>query len=194
MNPKSTNNALARAWAIEFNQRHRCAPVEASMRRLRFTALLICATLLFLAGRGFAETNADAPTGKPDASIDLATKDGVDLVKGQWRYSDTKITEVNFKAAGADKQPTGPSNKTYDYTPNAGGLEFDDSKWETIEPTSLDARRSTGRLCFNWYRINVTVPARVGDVDVTGSTVVFQTSLDDYAEVWVDGELSRALG
>ena len=194
MNPKSINNALARAWAIEFNQRHRCAPVEASMRRLRFTALLICATLLFLAGRAFAETNADAPTGKPDASIDLATKDGVDLVKGQWRYSDTKITEVNFKAAGADKQPTGPSNKTYDYTPHAGGLEFDDSKWETIEPTTLDARRSTGRLCFNWYRINVTVPARVGDVDVTGSTVVFQTSLDDYAEVWIDGELSRALG
>ena len=194
MNPKSINNALARACAIEFNQRHRFAPIEASMRRLRFTAVLICATLLFLAGRAFAETNADAPPGKPDASIDLATKDGVDLVKGQWRYSDTKITEVNFKAAGADKQPTGPSNKTYDYTPHAGGLEFDDSKWETIEPTSLDARRSTGRLCFNWYRINVTVPARVGDVDVTGSTVVFQTSLDDYAEVWIDGELSRALG
>src|SRR2546430_6803556 len=194
MNPKSINNALARAWAIEFNQRHRFAPIEASMRRLRFTAVLICATLLFLVGRAFAETNADAPPGKPDASIDLATKDGVDLVKGQWRYSDTKITEVNFKAAGADKQPTRPSNKTYDYTPHAGGLEFDDSKWEIIEPTTLDARRSTGRLCFNWYRINVTVPARVGDVDVSGSTVVFQTSLDDYAEVWIDGELSRALG
>ncbi len=168
MNPKSINNALARAWAIEFNQRHRFAPIEASMRRLRFTAVLICATLLFLAGRAFAETNADAPPGKPDASIDLATKDGVDLVKGQWRYSDTKITEVNFKAAGADKQPTGPSNKTYDYTPHAGGLEFDDSKWEIIEPTTLDARRSTGRLCFNWYRINVTVPARVGDFGING--------------------------
>src|SRR5436190_2154466 len=154
--------SLVRAWAIEFNRNNRNASVEASLRRLRFTALFIFAALLFLVGRAFAETNADAPTGKPDASIDLATKDGVDLVKGQWRYSDTKITEVNFKAAGADKQPTGPSNKTYDYTPHAGGLEFDDSKWETIEPTTLDARRSTGRLCFNWYRINVTVQARVG--------------------------------
>src|SRR5207248_804089 len=40
----------------------------------------------------------------------------------------------------------------------------------------------------------VTVPARVGDVDVTVSTVVFQASLDDYAEVWIDSELSRARG
>src|SRR5436190_10374754 len=194
MNPMSINNALVRAWAIEFNREHHFAPVAASLRRLRFTALLACGILVFLAGRAFAGTNADAPTGKPDASIDLAKKEGVALVKGQWRYSDTKIIKVDFKSAGPDKQPTGTPNKTYDYSPHAGGVDFDDSKWEIIEPTTLDARRSTGRLCFNWYRINVTVPARVGDVDVTGSTVVFQTSLDDYAEVWIDGELSRALG
>ena len=82
------------------------------------------------------------------------TRNGVDMVKGQWRYSDTKIIEVDFKAAGADKQPTGAPDKTYDYVPHAGGADFDDSKWEMIEPTTLDARRSTGRLCFNWYRIN----------------------------------------
>src|SRR5438132_8831715 len=194
MNSKSINNALARAWAIEFNQRHRFAPIEASMRRLRFTALLICATLLFLAGRAFAETNADAPPGKPDASIDLATRDGVDLVKGQWRYSDTKIIEVNFKAVGPDKQPTGKPNRTYDFTPHAGVSDFDDSKWEKIDPTTLDARRSTGRLCFNWYRINITIPAHASDVDLAGATVAFETSIDDYAEIWVDGELSRAPG
>src|SRR5437016_11381808 len=194
MNPMSINNALVRAWAIEFNRKHHFALVEASLRRLRFSALLVFGTLVFLAGRAFPGTNADAPTGKPDASIDLAKKEGVALVKGQWRYSDTKIIEVDFKSAGPDKQPTGAPNKTYDYSPHAGGVDFDDSKWKIIEPTTLDVRRSTGRLCFNWYRINVTVPARVGDVDVTGSTVVFQTSLDDYAEVWIDGELSRALG
>ena len=55
--------------------------------------------LVFLAGRVFAETTR-TPAGRPDAAIDLATKDGVDLVKGQWRYSDTKIIEVDFKAAG----------------------------------------------------------------------------------------------
>ena len=111
---------------------------------------------------------------KPDAVIDLATKEGVDLVKGQWRYSDTKIIPVDFKAAGPDKQPTGKPTKTYDFTPHAGAAEFDDSKWETLDPTTLDARRSTGRLCFNWYRINVTIPARVDDVELAGATAVFR--------------------
>ena len=87
-------------------------------------ALLILTILVFLAGRAFAETNADAPTGKPDAAIDLATKAGVDLVKGQWRYSDTKIIEVDFKAAGSDKQPTGAPIKTYDYDAPRGRRRF----------------------------------------------------------------------
>src|SRR6266446_5148671 len=193
MTPLSIHASLVRALASEFNREHRGAQLEASLRRLRFVAVFVFGVLVFLAGRAFAETNADVPTRKPDSAIDLATKEGVDLVKGQWRYSDTKIIQVDFKTAGADKQPTGAPIKTYDYAPHAGGVDFDDSKWEKIEPTTLDARRSTGQLCFNWYRINVTIPARVGDVDVAGSTAVFQTSLDDYAEIWVDGELSRAL-
>jgi gluconolactonase len=65
----------------------------------------------------------------------------------------------------ADGQPTGAPVKTYDYTPHAGGAAFDDSRWEAIAPTSLTERRSTGRLCFAWYRINITVPERVGAFD-----------------------------
>ena len=137
---------------------------------------------------------ASAANGKPEASIDLATDTGAKMVKGQWRYSDTKIIEVDFKGPGPDKQPTGAPIKTYDYTPHAGGADFDDSKWETIVATTLDQRRATGRICFNWYRIKLTIPERIGDYDPTGSTVVFETALDDYAEVWVDGELSRYLG
>ncbi len=136
----------------------------------------------------------EGPTGKPAAMIDLATDEGVRLVKGQWRYSDTKIIEVDFRGPGPDKQPTGSPIKTYDYTPHAGGADFDDSQWEAIDPTTLDKRRSTGRLCFNWYRITLTIPERIGGFDPAGSTVVFETSVDDYAEVWVDGELTRGLG
>ena len=194
MTPLSIDGSLIRAWAIEFNREHRDAPTNASLRRLRFAVAFIFGVLVFLAGRALAETNADAPTGKPDAVIDLATKEGVDLVKGQWCYSDTKIIQVDFKAAGPDKQPTGKPIKTYDFTPHAGGVDFDDSKWEKIDATTLDARRSTGRLCFNWYRINITIPPRVNDVDLAGTTAVFETSIDDYAEIWVDGEMSRALG
>jgi gluconolactonase len=191
---RSLATSLLHAWATEFNRAHRQASVNASMCRLRFAAALAFAGLVFLAGRALAETNADAPTGKPDAVIDLATREGADLVKGQWRYSDTKIVPVDFRAAGPDKQPTGKPIKTYDFTPHAGSADFDDSKWEPLDPTTLEARRSTGRLCFNWYRINVTIPSRINGVDVTGATAVFETSIDDYAEIWVDGELSRALG
>ena len=141
-----------------------------------------------------AQTNQDVPSGIPNASIDLSTKEGVNLVKGQWRYSDVEIIQVDFKAPGPDGQPTGKPVKTYDYKPHAGGVDFDDSKWEVLDPTSLNKRRSTGRICFNWYRINLTIPKRIGNFDPTGSTVVFETSLDDYAEIWVDGEIPRALG
>ena len=191
---KSLSSAVLHAWATEFNRAQREAPIVASMWRLRFAAAVTFLTLVFLAGRALADTNADAPTGKPDAVLDLATKEGVDVVKGQWRYGDTKIIPVDFKAAGPDKQPTGKPIKTYDFTPHAGGADFDDSKWEVLDPTTLDARRSTGRLCFNWHRINITIPPRIKDVDLAGATAVFETSIDDYAEIWVDGELSRALG
>src|SRR5438034_2486140 len=194
MTPPSIDASLVRAWATQFNREHRDASTGASSRRLRFAVVFILGLLLFLTGRAFAETNADTPNNKPDAVIDLATKEGVDLVKGEWRYSNTKIIQVDFKTAGADNQPTGKSIKTYDFAPHAGGADFDDSKWEAIEPATLEARRSTGRLCFNWYRINITIPSRVNDVDLAGATAVFQTSLDDYAELWVDGEIARAFG
>ncbi|MEO6391781.1 MAG: SMP-30/gluconolactonase/LRE family protein [Pyrinomonadaceae bacterium] len=167
---------------------------------LRSFFLFVIALSLYTGWSGIAVdaarpiVSSGLPEGKPQASIDLATGDGVKLVKGEWRYSDTKIVETEFRGPGADRQPTGAPVKTYDFTPHAGGAEFDDSKWEVIAPTTLDQRRGNGRLGFNWYRMKFTVPERVGELDPTGSTVVFATSLDDYAEIWVDGELTRAPG
>ena len=157
----------------------------------------LAVVLALCSGRAKAQippAPVDPPAGAPDAVIDLASADGAALVKGQWRYSDTKIVDVDFRAAGADNQPSGGPIRTYDVTPHAGGPDFDDSAWPVIDPTSLSARRSTGRLCFNWYRISLTVPERVGGFETTGSTLVFETSLDDYAEVWVAGELPRRAG
>jgi gluconolactonase len=159
---------------------------------LFISASLILLTLVLINAE--AQISADVPQVKPEAIINLHTEDGVKLVKGEWRYSDTKIIEADFKSAGADNQPTGAPVKTYDYTPHAGGADFDDSKWEIISANSLEKRRGNGRIWFNWYRINITIPERIGDFDPTGSNVVFETSLDDYAEIWVDGELSRSVG
>jgi gluconolactonase len=116
------------------------------------------------------------------------------LVKGQWRYSDTRIIEVDSRGPGADLKPSGAPNRTYDYTPHAGTADFDDSKWEVIDPTTLDRRRSSGKICFNWYRVAVTIPEKIGNFDPTGSTVAFEIVIDDYSEIWVDGKLPRVLG
>lgn len=136
----------------------------------------------------------DVPNGRPAATIDLASAEGVKIVGGQWKYSDTKIIETDFRAAGADNQPSGQPVKTYDYAPKAGGADFDDTKWEKVSATDLQRRRGNGRLSFNWYRINLTIPEMVNGYAANGSTVVFQTALDDYAEIWVNGEIARYLG
>ena len=161
---------------------------------MKKTLFILFATLLLAALAVAQAGSSDVPSGTPLAAIDLATAEGARLVQGSWRYSDTKIIEVDFKGPGADGQPTGAPVKTYDYTPHAGGADFDDSQWEVIAPGTLQQRRGSGRLGFNWYRIRLTIPDRIGDFDPTGSTVVFETALDDYAEIWVDGELPRSLG
>jgi gluconolactonase len=154
-------------------------------------------TMVILAVTPFgaaAQITVDGPAGRPAAIINLATEEGVRLVKGQWRYSDVQIVEVEHRGPGPDLRPSGPPNRTYDITPHAGAADFDDSAWTALPASQLEARRGNGRLSFNWYRIKVTIPDRVGPFDPAGSTVVFEIVVDDYAEVWVDGNLPIVLG
>jgi gluconolactonase len=130
----------------------------------------------------------------PLATIDLGTSAGVALAKAQWRYSDARIVEADFYTPGAEGQPTGRMIKTLDISPRAGGKDFDDSAWEAFDGPEIMKRRTSGKFAFNWYRINFTVPMRIGDYDPTGATIVFDTRVDDYAEIWVDGELLRGQG
>jgi len=160
----------------------------------RLDNLLIFLTLGLTATSLSAQSVQDPPFGRPEAVIDLATQQGAELVKGQWRYSDTKIVEVESRGPGADLKPSGAPIKTYDYTPHAGAADFDDSRWQMIDASTLDTRRSTGKLCFNWYRIKLTIPEKIGNFDPTGSTVSFEIVIDDYAEVWVDGKMPRVPG
>ena len=135
--------------------------------------------------------------GRPDAIVDLQTEDGVALVGGRWRYSDAGVEEIEFVELGSPEDPLGPGtvpNRTYDISPHAEAADFDDSAWRALAPTDTMARLANGRVCFNWYRIAVTLPERIGDTDVAGSTVVFEVVIDDYAEVWVNGSMPHALG
>ena len=136
-------------------------------------------------------------SGRPDAIVDLQTAEGVALIGGGWRYSDAQVREIDFVTVGSPDDPLGPGktpNRTYDVVPHAEALDYDDSEWKTLSPEDTQLRLSDGRVCFNWYRLEVTVPERVGDRDPTGCTVVFEVVIDDYAEVWVNGEMPLDLG
>jgi gluconolactonase len=160
-----------------------------------WTTGLVVAFVVALVGTATAApASLGRPLGRPDALVDLRTGEGVRLVQGQWRYSDARIVEAEGRAPGPDLRPSGAPIATWDYAPKAGAADFDDSGWEALDATTLDVRRCTGRVCFGWYRIGITVPERIAGFDPTGATVAFEVVVDDYAEVWVDGRLAPVLG
>ena len=113
------------------------------------------------------------------AEIDLMKLAGCEMVKGEWRRHLVKFH-------------TGPKKNAIE--PKAHG-KFDDSSWEVVkDPADLKKTYGPGKFSMAWYRINVTLPEKVGDVDVAGSTVWFRTTVDDYAEVWVNGSIDLSFG
>jgi gluconolactonase len=166
------------------------------MRTLSLRAALAIAavTIGLIGAERAARADAPDPNTAPLAVIDLATAAGAASVAAEWRYHDVDIVPTQFPAAGADQQPSGAVQPTFDYTPHAGRAQFDDSAWNVISPESLAERRGHGRLSFNWYRLRFTVPARIGGADANAVSLYFAARLDDYAEIWVDGELARPFG
>jgi hypothetical protein len=111
--------------------------------------------------------------GRPDAVIDLQSQAGCALVGGQWRYADARVREIDFVEPGGpgSGDPLGPGdapNRTYDIEPHGEAVDFDDSTWSQPAPAETMRRLAGGRVCFNWYRIAVTIPERVGDLDPPG--------------------------
>src|SRR6266852_4041965 len=121
------------------------------MRSALTTLGLVLSLSLVRAG---GQTIQDPPVGRPDAVVDLTSHEGVQLVNGQWRYHDVQIVDADSRAVGPDLKPSGAPIRTYDYAPHAGLADYDDSQWEAIDATTLDQRRSTAKVCFNWYGIN----------------------------------------
>ena len=68
--------------------------------------------------------------------------------------------------------------------------DYDDSWWE--QNADIQERRSVG-FTFAWYRLRLTIPASVKGEDVAGRRVWFETNVDNYGEVYVDGHIDRNL-
>jgi gluconolactonase len=167
-----------------------------SARRLGCALGLVTLSLAAVGTAGLAAAPAGTRgplDGRPDAIVDLDTREGMELVRARWRFRDAAPTRTSFRAVAADLTPTGAPTETGDMQPRPGQPGFDEG-WAPLGPGTLQARRGDGRLSFAWYRVELTLPERVGALETTGAAVVFEIVVDDYAEVWVNGALSRVLG
>jgi hypothetical protein len=125
----------------------------------------------------------------PTLVVDLMSAEGAAMLGAQWRASDVTIKEVPL-IPGTITQ----NKMTYDIDPHAGGTDFDDSKCPVIEPKDLSARRSGGHVAFMWYRTPLTIPTKIRELDPAGAVAVFTATVDDYAEIWVNGVIPGRSG
>ena len=169
------------------------------MRTNNVAGLIACAALttLPLTFATHASAQAPPPTSPPQIApalvpanvVDLMTADGMTAFGAQWKHMEAKIVEGPALPAAM------PGYKTsYDIAPHAGEKGFDDSSWPTIEAKGLTDRRGGGKVSFLWYRTNLTVPAKIGNFETAGAKMVLTAYVDDYAEVWVNGEMPRRAG
>jgi hypothetical protein len=130
-----------------------------------------------------------APTLVPSLSVDLMTNQGSAAFGAQWRTMEAKIVERPTLTGHLPEY-----DKAYDISPHAGEAGYNDSSWPKIEAKDLAARRGGGYVIFVWYRANLTIPAKIGDFETAGAKAVLTAYVDDYAEVWVNGQMPRRAG
>jgi len=146
------------------------------------------------ARRGGGPPPAIAPLGKPLAVVDLMTPEGVSMLGAQWKIMDVKIVEAPAEFTQGPAKTLPQYKTTYEISPHANVENFDDSAWPTLDPKELGVHRGGGKVAFIWFRTNITLPAMVGSTNVAGRRAVLVVNVDDYAEVWVNGQLPRAVG
>jgi hypothetical protein len=132
---------------------------------------------------------AIAPAVPPVHVVDLMTDAGSAVFGAQWRAMEAKIVEC---PALTDAMPE--FKTTYDIEPHAEERGFDDSAWAVVAATELGAKRGGGMVSFFWFRATLTMPVNAAGFDIAGAMTVLRVNIDDYAEVWVDGEMPRAAG
>ena len=116
----------------------------------------------------------------PRVALDLNTREDRLKVKGQWKL-----------AEGYNPGEPNEGLAAQVLAIPARLADFDDSSWRVCE--NVRESLSVG-FTFAWYRIAVEFPESVDGMDVQGSRVLFETNIDNYGEVWVDGQIDRVTG
>jgi len=159
--------------------------------------LLIIA--LLAAVLSFSQETRQLSTGKPQAVADLKTIEGAALVNAGWYVQPAHIVDADFKLPGAAANdvlmlyPTGAAVKTHGIHPQINAVDFD-KNFMAIKPTSLEMREGTGLVSMAWYKVELTLPEKIGSLDIKGTTAVFEIVVDDYSEIWVNGKQMHAFG
>ena len=73
----------------------------------------------------------------------------------------------------------------------ARSADYDDSGWD--QDVDVQERLSKG-LTFAWYRLHVTIPSDIRGESLQGRRVWFETNVDNYGEVYIDGKIDRNIG
>ena len=86
------------------------------------------------------------------ATLNLENLDDLQLTNAKWRYADWLV-------------PGEPNGGLVDQLPESPArlADYDDSGWAVCENIQKGVSRG---LCFGWYRITVTLPERIDDVEL----------------------------
>lgn len=116
----------------------------------------------------------------PRIALDLNSDEDRRKVKGQWRLGRGLVPGQPNEGLSAQLLAA-----------PARLAEFDDSGWELCS----NVRQSISKgFTFAWYRITVELPEQVNGVALREYRVFFETNIDNYGEIWVDGKLERPAG
>ena len=164
------------------------------MKKLFFLSIILL-RVLHIAAQETRFLSVD----KPQAIADLRTNEGAALVNAKWFVQPAYITEANFRSPGAGPTdsmllyPTGMVIKTHVLHPQVGATDFD-AGFMPIKPTDLEMREGMGLVSFVWFKSEVTLPAIIGNLNTLGTTAVFEITVDDYSEIWVNGKQMQGFG
>lgn len=116
----------------------------------------------------------------PRIALDLNNAEDCRKVKGQWRIGPGLVPGQPNEGLTAQLLET-PARLP----------DYDDSGWEVCS----DIRKSISvGFTFAWYRIAFELPEQLNGIALRDSRVFFETNVDNYGEVWIDGKLDRAAG
>jgi gluconolactonase len=158
------------------------------------------AIALFGSLYSLAQETRELAVYKPFAVVDLRKTESATLVNAQWQVREAEIKDVSFNAPGPSKTdalllyPTGSEINTHNIFPNIADAAFNDNNWQKVNANDLEQRKGSGKLSFVWYKTSITIPEKMNGEDISGTTVYFEITADDYSEIYVNGKQGKQFG